>query len=383
VKCPKCGFVSFPGLRQCRKCGSSLEPPSDASNFVPPAWDELEDDSGGGSSQFVSGSGLSSDSDLSRSESSPALEKPSTVESGPATSAGASDLHSHAEETTNAAPSWASELSERVATFRRRKQAAPNPAELELTLPFKAAESVSTKPPIVLPPSWRQGLESKKSKSSFDLALDEPGTQGGRRQLDSLPFSESRAHGSAEAEPEITIEPLPETRRESAKSLESDFSETVPIPASDFAEIRSAPLGKRFMAGIIDGLVLVVAASVFAIIAQVIPILFGLSGGHIQLDPWNLALLIFLASFWIFAYFAAFSALASSTPGQAMMGLVVLNFDGALPTRQECLLRAFGYLVSIASVMLGFLWAAMDSDGLAWHDHISGTYLGELNSAGG
>lgn len=62
------------------------------------------------------------------------------------------------------------------------------------------------------------------------------------------------------------------------------------------------------------------------------------------------------------------------------MGLALRNLEGGSPTRQESLLRAFGYLVSIASFMLGFLWAAMDSDGLAWHDHISGTMLVERNS---
>lgn len=98
-----------------------------------------------------------------------------------------------------------------------------------------------------------------------------------------------------------------------------------------------------------------------------------------QLAPLSLGVLLALGVFWLFTYFAAFTLLTLSTPGQAMMGLWVRNFDGGIPTRQECLLRAFGYLVSIASVMLGFLWAAMDSDGLAWHDHISGTLLTEAD----
>jgi uncharacterized RDD family membrane protein YckC len=379
VKCPKCGFVSFPGLRQCRKCGSSLEPSSDTSTVIRPAWDELEDESAGSSSQFVSGSGLSSEP--SRAAASPNPETSSTGDSGPAPSAEASAQgSSQAEETVNAESGWASELSERVASFRRRKQAAPKAPELELSLPFKNVDSVSAKPPVVLSPPWRQGLEPRKPKSNLDIAFDERGARRSPPTFDSPHLSKPPAPASAEREPEIIIAPLPETRPHSTRSLDSDFSETVPIPASDFAEIRSAPLGKRFLAGIIDCLVLVAAASVFAIIARVVPILFGLAGGRIQFNPFNLALLVSLAAFWIFAYFAAFSALTSSTPGQAAMGLAVLNFDGALPTRQECLLRAFGYLVSIASVMLGFLWATMDSDGLAWHDHISGTYLGEWDS---
>jgi uncharacterized RDD family membrane protein YckC len=376
VKCPKCGFVSFPGLHQCRKCGSSLEPSSEPTTLMPAGWDDLDDERS--SSQFVSGSGPSSE--LSRSEGPPPPENPLTEDGVPSASTDASGPSSQHEEIVNAQSGWATEISERVADFKRRKQAGPKQPELELSLPFKNADSVSAKPPVVLSPPWRQGVELKKPKSNLDVALEERGVRRNAHTLDFLPVSELPERASAKAEHELSIAPWPETRRQTAHSLESDFSETVAIPASDFAEIRSAPLGKRFGAGIIDSIVLVAAGLVFAIVARLVPSLFGLAGGRIQFGPLNLAMLLSVAAFWIFTYFAVFSALTWATPGQAAMGLSVLNFDGALPTGQECLLRGFGYLVSIASVMLGFLWAAMDSDGLAWHDHISGTYLGDLDS---
>ncbi|HTV55068.1 MAG TPA: RDD family protein [Terriglobia bacterium] len=280
----------------------------------------------------------------------------------------------------NAESGWASELSERVADFRRRKQAAPKLPELELSLPFKNPDSVSPEPHVVLSPPWRQGLESRKSKSNLDIALEESGGHSQRRSSHPPDLSESPATAAAEEEPELTITPSAETRGLTPGSFDFNISETVPIPASDFAEIHSAPLGKRFIAGVIDGIVLIAAASLFTIVARLVPILLGVAAVRVKFGPFNLATLMCVAAFWIFTYFSAFSALTGSTPGQAAMGLAVLNLDGQPPTRQECLLRAFGYLVSIASVMLGFVWAAMDSDGLAWHDHISGTYLGEWNA---
>lgn len=149
-----------------------------------------------------------------------------------------------------------------------------------------------------------------------------------------------------------------------AKGQEESFS----IP-----ELACAPLSRRFPAGVVDAILLLVAGAVFAA-------LFTLVGGNIQTVPIDLAVVAFIAAFWIFIYFAVFSTLTLSTPGQSAMGLTVRSLEGGPPTRQEGLLRAFGYLVSIASFMLGFLWAAMDSDGLAWHDHISGTMLIEDES---
>jgi uncharacterized RDD family membrane protein YckC len=178
---------------------------------------------------------------------------------------------------------------------------------------------------------------------------------------------------SPQEEPDVIITPRAKPRTDPNAFLESDFSETAPIPASDFAEVLAAPLGKRFIAGVLDALVLSAVAGMFAIV-------FRAAGVRLHRGAVDLAVLLVASAFWLFIYFAAFTTLASATPGQSTMGLWVRNFDGDLPTPQECLLRAFGYLVSIASVMLGFLWAAMDSDGLAWHDHVSGTLLAERDS---
>jgi uncharacterized RDD family membrane protein YckC len=129
-----------------------------------------------------------------------------------------------------------------------------------------------------------------------------------------------------------------------------------------------AGLASRFAAALLDSLSLALAGALFAVI-------FWKVGGRLSPIPANLAVVVVIALIFVFAYFSLFTVLTSSTPGLALMGLEVRNMDGQPPALGESLLRAFGYLVSLASFMLGFFWAALDSDLLTWHDRISGTFL--------
>jgi uncharacterized RDD family membrane protein YckC len=89
----------------------------------------------------------------------------------------------------------------------------------------------------------------------------------------------------------------------------------------------------------------------------------------------DFGIVISAAGFFLLLYFALFTALAFATPGQSALALRVRTLDGETPEPAAAIWRAFGYLVSTAALMLGFLWAALDSDGLAWHDRMSGTCL--------
>jgi uncharacterized RDD family membrane protein YckC len=129
-----------------------------------------------------------------------------------------------------------------------------------------------------------------------------------------------------------------------------------------------APMGRRFLAGLLDGLVLLVGSGLFSII-------FWRAGGHLTPIPPNLAIVSIVAMIFIWTYFGLFTALVFSTPGQTWMGIEVRNMEGSPPVPRESFLRAFGYLVSLSACTIGFLWALVDSDSLTWHDRISGTFL--------
>jgi uncharacterized RDD family membrane protein YckC len=89
------------------------------------------------------------------------------------------------------------------------------------------------------------------------------------------------------------------------------------------------------------------------------------------------ALLVYLVAGFALAalYFCLFTLLGGRTPGMQYHGLRVVAFSGVPPSRRETLWRAFGYVVSIGSLLLGFFWAAMDERRLTWHDRISQTFL--------
>jgi len=138
--------------------------------------------------------------------------------------------------------------------------------------------------------------------------------------------------------------------------------------------IYLAPLGRRFVAGLADALVLILGAAVFGVI-------FWRFCGRLSLVPLNIAVLGLVAVILIFAYFAVFTAIASATPGLLWMGCEIRNLHGDYPTVRESFWRAFGVLVSLSALMLGFVWACVDSDSLTWHDRMSGTAITEVYSA--
>ena len=142
------------------------------------------------------------------------------------------------------------------------------------------------------------------------------------------------------------------------------------VPAEEVAaeEIYLAPLGRRFLAGLTDAVILLLGGVLFGVI-------FWRFCGRVSLVPFNIAVLGLVSVILIFAYFAVFTAIASSTPGLLWMGCEIRNLGGGHPTPSETFWRAFGVLVSLSALMLGFIWAALDSDGLTWHDRMSGTVI--------
>ena len=137
-----------------------------------------------------------------------------------------------------------------------------------------------------------------------------------------------------------------------------------------------AQIGRRFLAGLTDAAVLLLGAAVFALI-------FWRVCGSLSLVPLNIAVMGALAVLLIFAYFAVFTAIAAATPGLLWMGCEIRNLRGDHPSISESIWRAFGVLVSLSALMVGFIWACVDSDGLTWHDRMSGTVITEERSARG
>jgi uncharacterized RDD family membrane protein YckC len=103
-------------------------------------------------------------------------------------------------------------------------------------------------------------------------------------------------------------------------------------------------------------------------------ITFYLLGGAIATD--KLDLLMLAASALLIAVFYGFVWVwaGGRTLGMRATHLTLINFDGFPPDRLSRWLRYLGACLSYCACGLGILWALMDEESLAWHDHISKTF---------
>lgn len=89
-----------------------------------------------------------------------------------------------------------------------------------------------------------------------------------------------------------------------------------------------------------------------------------------------LCLPIFLLAYIVLsmAYFTLLHAWGGQTLGKLALGIRVVP-DEQPATLGRAFLRWVGYLVSTLPLGAGFLWAVLDKDRCAWHDHLAATVV--------
>ncbi len=373
MKCPKCGFVSFPGLPQCKRCGHLFpaEPPGGKPSAVP--------------SLFSADSPLTERSLEPPPAPSPPQEPPLILGQGeePAPSS-SNPSHRPGPEAApstpveGAGPAWREELSQRVENFRRRRAHLRGSSDSSSNLEFDFAESSLAEVPeesdipLVEPLDGPEGIDAELSLPHAHApeagAVDSVELQAGGNVAGLQEISDVETEP-----PELEPRPVP---RSVHFVLDSAPPREMPEVATLPAEIYRAPMSRRFLGGMIDALVLLMAAGVFALI-------FWRAGGHLSLNTFNLAIVAIITTFLALAYFGAFTALTSTTPGLLWVGIEVRSLEGGHPTLHQSFWRAFGYLVSASALFLGFVWALVDSEGLTWHDRMSDTFLASTDSVEG
>lgn len=91
-------------------------------------------------------------------------------------------------------------------------------------------------------------------------------------------------------------------------------------------------------------------------------------------DPALLGLLgLILATAAI--YVAVFQITWAATPGMRLLGLRVIDLYGDAPSLPRAIARSAGYLVSAATLGLGFVWIGFDRERRGLHDWLSGTHV--------
>jgi uncharacterized RDD family membrane protein YckC len=74
-------------------------------------------------------------------------------------------------------------------------------------------------------------------------------------------------------------------------------------------------------------------------------------------------------------YALIFQITLGHTLGMRVAGLRVIDVYGDEPSTGRALARTAGYLASLATLGLGFLWIAFDREKRGLHDYLSGTYV--------
>ena len=134
------------------------------------------------------------------------------------------------------------------------------------------------------------------------------------------------------------------------------------------ALVPVAALGERRWAAFLDAIFLALTCAGFVG-------LFHSLGGQLTLAKTDAIVYLTVAYLFFAVYFFLFTVLAGSTPGMQLMNLTVVRLDGSLPDTRQLLWRNFGYLLSGATLLLGFVWAIWDEDRFTWHDRMSQTYI--------
>jgi uncharacterized RDD family membrane protein YckC len=123
----------------------------------------------------------------------------------------------------------------------------------------------------------------------------------------------------------------------------------------------------RACAAAIDGSMILIACGLFLTV-------FYLLGGSFPAS--KAAILILGAAAMLIAMFYGFVWVCAGgqTPGMRTLRLTLINFDGYPPDRTSRWLRYLGACLGYCAGGLGLLWALLDEESLAWHDHISKTF---------
>jgi uncharacterized RDD family membrane protein YckC len=230
-----------------------------------------------------------------------------------------------AQEPTAAEPDWRSEVARRLEDYRVRR-GIPRPDDVQSGLPF------------------HEEIPLEEDEEEFREPQERPRARTAQRQRQAERM-------------EIYIQP------------ELDFSNSPDDRAHpQTALVPVANLAARRWAGALDAFFLALTCVGF----------FGMFrslGGEMMLDKMDAVVYAAVAFLFYAQYFFLFTTLAGATPGMQLRGLTIVRLDGSLPDTRQLLWRSFGYLVSGATLMLGFLWSLWDEDHFTWQDRISQTYI--------
>jgi len=201
------------------------------------------------------------------------------------------------------------------------------------------------------------------------------------RQKESLPLPKREAAELLDQLPSQDVKPLPPPRSAVTENAQQSKALDDPPPIIDLRPSgkadgrerergRPAPLSVRAIAGAMDLGVALLATGLFAGVVHLVE--------QVALSPEeSIRVLSIVFVLNLTFYLFCFLLFAGRTAGMSWLGLSVLNLDGEPPAAAQRRSRAFGTLLSLAALGIGFIWAAADEQGLTWHDRMSKTFVAQ------
>jgi len=317
-----------------------------------------------------------------------------------------------------AADSWRDELAARLERYRTRRKPR-SPRYPSLLLPFDAPESWSRSTPSA---SLSVGSKDVGSTNLGSNALASAPACDEHNFEEERKFEEQQFRGSliGENPEEVRYSRADLAPEPTAKVIEFPRSAAIPVfrasaladPIFDRPRIVEAPeilppppalggiliepvqeeaidrraenpyaspsasIARRGLAALVDGSIVAASSAIFAAIffrlnLSLIPNLQNLRGS--LLLP-AVVILVAAVVLWA-AYEFSFVVYTGSTLGLRAVGLQLATFDGSPLTRRVRRWRVLASFLSALSVGLGYLWCALDQDGLCWHDRITRTHV--------
>jgi uncharacterized RDD family membrane protein YckC len=187
------------------------------------------------------------------------------------------------------------------------------------------------------------------------------------------------ATGAAPPDPWPAPAAPPEQRTTPIVSWEAPTEEVGPAPG-----IKFAPHGGRFLAYILDGLIVTAVLIVMTIALSLVLVGIDRSGSATAVVA-VIGTVVYVIGVLLvaLAYFPYFWAKNGQTPGMRPFHLyVVRDSDGGKISGAQAFVRLLGFWVSAAVFYLGFVWVFIDARRRGWHDLIAGTVVIERTAPG-
>jgi uncharacterized RDD family membrane protein YckC len=155
-------------------------------------------------------------------------------------------------------------------------------------------------------------------------------------------------------------------------------------PSDRVLRVRVSGFGRRFVAAVVDGLLL---ASISMIVTLATAVALGaplphareigpdlLVAGILDRNPMAVgALGLFSGLTILFELYCA--GIAGQTLGMRLVRIRVIAGRGRPPGAVRGLVRVLAFALSVLPGGLGWLWALFDREHRALHDHLAGTYV--------